>query len=62
MDCESCGDLAEEVTLLDALPTTDTVRVESVDTFKDKHRGTETRRVICKMWCGSNHPAAGSQV
>ena len=49
--CESCGDLAEVVALLDvaevvalldALPT--------VDTVKDKRCGTETRRVICKMW------------
>ena len=46
--------LAEEVALLDALPTVDTVRI---DTVKDKRRGTEMRRVICKMWCGSNHPA-----
>jgi hypothetical protein len=40
MECEPCGDLAEEVALLDALPTVDTARV---DTVKDKCRGTDTR-------------------
>jgi hypothetical protein len=46
MDGESCGDLAEEVARLDALPTVDTVRI---DIIKDKRRGTETRRVICSL-------------
>jgi hypothetical protein len=52
MECEPCGDLAEEFALLDALPTVDTVRI---DTVKDTSRGTEKRRVICTMWCGSTH-------
>jgi hypothetical protein len=51
MDCEPC-DLAEEVALLEALPTVDVVRI---DTVKSKTRGTETRRAICIMWCGSSH-------
>jgi hypothetical protein len=51
MNCEPC-DLAEEFALLDALPTVDLVRIDIV---KSKNRGTETRRAICTMWCGSSH-------
>jgi hypothetical protein len=32
----------------------ETVRVDIVRT---KSRGTETRRAICTLWCGSSHPA-----
>ena len=52
MECEPCGDLAEEFALLNAQPTVDTVRI---DTVKDKGRGIEKQRVICTMWCGSTH-------
>jgi hypothetical protein len=52
MDCEPCGDLAEEFALLDAQPVVDKVRI---DTVKDRSRGIEKRRVICTMWCGSTH-------
>jgi hypothetical protein len=52
MECEPCGDLAEEFDLLDAMPTVNTVRV---DTVKTKSRRTETQRAICTMWCGSTH-------
>ena len=44
MECEPCGDLAEEFALLNAQPTVDTVRI---DTVKDKGRGIEKQRVIC---------------
>jgi hypothetical protein len=54
MHCEPCGDVAEEFALLDAVPTVNTVRVDIVK--RTKSRGTETRRVICVMWCGSSHP------
>jgi hypothetical protein len=54
MHCEPCGDVAEEFALLDAVPTVNTVRVDIV---RAKSRGTETRRVICVLWCGSSHPA-----
>jgi hypothetical protein len=58
MDCEPCGDLVEEVALLDTLPTVDTVRI---DTVKDKSRGTETPRLICSLWCGSTHSVKCNQ-
>jgi hypothetical protein len=51
--CEPCGNLEEEFALLDAVTVVDTVRV---DIIKPKSRGTERRRAICTLWCGSSHP------
>ena len=47
-------DLEEEWKLLDALTVVNEV---IPDVVVHKQRKTETQRVTCSMWCGTNHPA-----
>ena len=54
--CEPCEplDLEKEWKLLDALTVVNEV---IPDVVVHKHRKTETQRVTCSLWCGTNHPA-----